>query len=762
MAVLKSNEWLVAAEFVVLLSFVFAEQERFSIERSRVQRAVCSGPASKVNQRCRWSELECPCVNGAYCNISSHNCEVCQVTTTVCTSPCRYPCRNGGTCTWETGTCQCLPEFWGVDCSSRREVPAVVTPRVTATIHQPAPDPYPSPSWPRPGTERCPDRPCLNGGWCDAGTCVCPRGYYLLDCSLCMPREQPHKCLDHCGLECKRGDCLTEIKKCHCSVDYTGEDCSLCIPAVAYMNCTNLCSPMCINGATCNSATRKCECTPGWTGESCGRPCPQGTFGLNCLELCQCPVGPCDPVTGHCLCGPDSQNSPHCTSPCDCLVDGVCFSQADCPTGNEQPPSVQTFLPTTAAGSLQEHNQLPADQAKSMMTLVIATAAGAAGLLIVVVILIVCLVRTRQKNTRKLGRNQEAEGVPMTDKATGNTYDDASSMPMLSAQQSATSYRPTSGYEDVSELHKDMPNLPREHVEPSDISPYAATGNVTVHAENVPSEYSYVTVNELNVLKEKGTGKGEESYDRLDFLPRERSVRRPVVTDGMYGSLQDDGSYEDASSCSFMGPPVGNHQDAISTSSGYAKMSPLLNNRKASSLKSPRRELLSEVQRKSSSLKLPSTDVQPSNQPYENAYVGFDPKRSSQDCSEYPGMPVPPPPESVSNQPKSKRDKLSGKNPKGEIPQYAKPMKRKSQQADQQEVPHYAKPNKQKSQVPQYAKPNKPTSSKGYQNGSPAQPNIQLERPPEGSLGKPSPGSKVAAGYAHLMHAESPSLNNSK
>ena len=82
----------------------------------------------------------------------------------------------------------------------------------------------------------------------------------------------------------------------------------------------------------------------------------------------------------------------------------------------------------------------------------------------------------------------------------GNTYDDVCTTPGPSPQQSQAPYRPTSGYEDVRDLHQNMPDLLQKHAEPSDISPYATTGNVTVHAESVPSEYAYASVDELKVL----------------------------------------------------------------------------------------------------------------------------------------------------------------------------------------------------------------------------------------------------------------------
>ena len=119
-------------------------------------------------------------------------------------------------------------------------------------------------------------------------------------------------------------------------LDFTGEDCTLCIPSKARRNCTDICPVLCANGATCNVKTRKCECTSGWTGGACQEPCPPGRFGQNCLGLCECLLGPCDPLTGRCLCDPNAPIGPDCSAPCDCLVDGVCRTQANCPSGRHR------------------------------------------------------------------------------------------------------------------------------------------------------------------------------------------------------------------------------------------------------------------------------------------------------------------------------------------------------------------------------------------------------------------------------------------
>ena len=125
---------------------------------------------------------------------------MCEVTTDECISPCRYPCQNGGSCELETASCSCQTGFVGEDCSSVETAPAITE------------SPYPPV---QPST--C-ERECLNGGVCMSGTCDCPPGYYYPDCSRCLPRQHPTKCIEHCRVECQNsGDCLTTHQKCHCT-----------------------------------------------------------------------------------------------------------------------------------------------------------------------------------------------------------------------------------------------------------------------------------------------------------------------------------------------------------------------------------------------------------------------------------------------------------------------------------------------------------------------------------------------------------------
>ncbi|XP_033624974.1 multiple epidermal growth factor-like domains protein 10 [Asterias rubens] len=724
---------------VLLLCICFTLGEASEHWRLRFQRAVCGGPLVKPGNICRWTSLECSCVAGTYCSLYTHTCTVCEVTTDECISPCRYPCQNGGSCELETASCSCQTGFVGEDCSSVETAPAITE------------SPYPPV---QPST--C-ERECLNGGVCMSGTCDCPSGYYYPDCSLCLPRQHPTKCIEHCRVECQNsGDCLTTHQRCHCTEDFTGEDCTLCIPSKARRNCTDICPVLCANGATCNVKTRKCECTSGWTGGACQEPCPPGRFGQNCLGLCECLLGPCDPLTGRCLCDPNAPIGPDCSAPCDCLVDGVCRTQANCPSVGSTPvsPTPPVLGPTTLGhqgtggligDSLAKQEKFP------MMVAIVATAAGAIVLLVIVIILVAFLVKSRRHDTRKLERTEEAEQIPMTTGVADNAYEDASSSPMNSLQITQSPFRPTSGYEDVTDLHKNMPDLLPEADE---ISPYATTGNITIHANAAPSEYAYVGGKDLKAFQQGGESHPGEFYDKLNFSPRDKSSCKQAE-DGMYGALKDDGTYDDTSS-SQTSVPLYDDPDC----SGYAKMSPSLNNRKASSLKHPKNDLQFDVLHKTTSLKSPRTGAAAGSsgtfgrkQPYENTYVDFDPESTPSDVEGGTSQVANPP------QPVTQKYVSPPADPKSqrEIPQYAKPMKRKSQ-LEQQEAPQYAKPMKRKSEtnstspsIPQYAKPNK-KSSKGGPNGFSDQ-----SKSPQMKNEGGAQGSRPGAGYAHLMHATTPS-----
>ena len=58
-------------------------------------------------------------------------------------------------------------------------------------------------------------------------------------------------------------------------------------------------------GATCNRVDGKCKCKPGYAGNRCEDHCPEGYFGADCYQACQCESENylCHPTRG-CVCQP--------------------------------------------------------------------------------------------------------------------------------------------------------------------------------------------------------------------------------------------------------------------------------------------------------------------------------------------------------------------------------------------------------------------------------------------------------------------------
>ena len=63
-------------------------------------------------------------------------------------------------------------------------------------------------------------------------------------------------------------------------------------------NCDRQCPQHCAGGR-CHRIFGYCECLPGLFGAACNQPCPAGTWGPNCIHMCNCSLfqhaSGCDP-----------------------------------------------------------------------------------------------------------------------------------------------------------------------------------------------------------------------------------------------------------------------------------------------------------------------------------------------------------------------------------------------------------------------------------------------------------------------------------
>ncbi len=68
-------------------------------------------------------------------------------------------------------------------------------------------------------------------------------------------------------------------------------------------NCSETCQ--CHSNDECDFVSGNCTCEPGYTGPTCHTPCESGYYGENCTSLCSCEVNgtaECDNVNGTCYC----------------------------------------------------------------------------------------------------------------------------------------------------------------------------------------------------------------------------------------------------------------------------------------------------------------------------------------------------------------------------------------------------------------------------------------------------------------------------
>ncbi|XP_006863514.1 PREDICTED: scavenger receptor class F member 1 [Chrysochloris asiatica] len=241
-------------------------------------------------------------------------------------------------CDTTTGACLCKPGWWGRRCSFR------------CACHG-------SPCAQESGRCLCgPDRwgsgcrqqcLCVRGS-CSAvsGQCTCPPGFRGERCELpCPAGNYGVQCQDRCG-HCKQNEpCAPDTGNCEsCEPGWNGTQCNQpCLPGTFGESCRQQC-PRCWFGEACQPDTGHCQrCDPGWQGPRCEESCPLGTFGEKCSFTClTCIQGTCDAVTGDCVCnagywGPSCNTScpfgfhgDNCSVPCQCPegpchpVSGVC------------------------------------------------------------------------------------------------------------------------------------------------------------------------------------------------------------------------------------------------------------------------------------------------------------------------------------------------------------------------------------------------------------------------------------------------------
>lgn len=87
-------------------------------------------------------------------------------------------------------------------------------------------------------------------------------------------------------------------------IGWTGDVCANQCQQGSYgINCEQVCE--CFNGGYCHHITGECECAPGFMGNKCLDSCPGHLFGVNCTQICRCQNGAtCNSSNGACSCTP--------------------------------------------------------------------------------------------------------------------------------------------------------------------------------------------------------------------------------------------------------------------------------------------------------------------------------------------------------------------------------------------------------------------------------------------------------------------------
>ncbi|XP_062523621.1 multiple epidermal growth factor-like domains protein 11 [Corticium candelabrum] len=133
--------------------------------------------------------------------------------------------------------------------------------------------------------------------------------------------------------------CNARIGCCTCYHGYFGAACEYQCPDGRYgRDCKDTCQ--CKNGALCSHINGSCTCAAGYRGRLCDSLCAPGYYGVGC-QKCNCPTktSACNPFTGQCACFAgyggercvqrcgvgkyENTWGPQCANNCTC-VNGTC------------------------------------------------------------------------------------------------------------------------------------------------------------------------------------------------------------------------------------------------------------------------------------------------------------------------------------------------------------------------------------------------------------------------------------------------------
>ncbi|EPQ02750.1 Scavenger receptor class F member 1 [Myotis brandtii] len=144
------------------------------------------------------------------------------------------------------------------------------------------------------------------------GLCRCKPGFFGAQCnSRCPGQYWGPDCRESCACH-PHGQCEPDTGVCRCQANRWGSRCEFecedpCPSGTFGEGCGSTC-PTCVQGA-CDAVTGECVCNAGYWGPSCNVSCPSGFHGNNCSAPCECPEGPCHPVSGACQLGSHSQDA---------------------------------------------------------------------------------------------------------------------------------------------------------------------------------------------------------------------------------------------------------------------------------------------------------------------------------------------------------------------------------------------------------------------------------------------------------------------